>query len=39
MRFHSELRRLWTFEEAQAAVPYFSAVTRSLRGHHALASK
>ena len=31
MRLHSKTRRLWTFEEAQAAVPYFSALTRSLR--------
>jgi hypothetical protein len=34
VRRHSETRRLWTFEEAQAAVPYFSAVTRSLREHY-----
>ena len=34
MRLQSETRRLWTFEEAQAAVPYFSAVTRSLREHY-----
>ena len=33
-RPHSKSRRLWTFEEAQAAVPYFSAVTRSLREHY-----
>jgi hypothetical protein len=33
-RLHSETRRLWTFEEAQAAVPYFSVVTRSLREHY-----
>ena len=32
-RLHSETRRLWTFEEAQAAVPYFSALTSSLREH------
>jgi Uncharacterized conserved protein (DUF2203) len=34
VRRHSETRRLWTLEEAQAAVPYFSAVTRSLREHY-----
>ena len=26
--------RLWTFEQAQAAVPYFSSVARSLREHY-----
>ena len=26
--------RLWTFEEAQAAAPYFSSVARSLREHY-----
>ena len=26
--------RPWTFEEAQAAVPYFSSVARSLREHY-----
>jgi hypothetical protein len=26
--------RLWTFEKAQAAVPYLSSVTRSLREHY-----
>jgi uncharacterized protein DUF2203 len=26
--------RLWTFEEAQAAVPYLSSVARSLREHY-----
>ena len=26
--------RPWTFEEAQAAVPYFSSVARSLRDHY-----
>jgi hypothetical protein len=30
-RLDSGTPRLWTFEEAQAAVPYFSAVARSLR--------
>ena len=34
MRLCSKNRCLWTFEEAQAAVPYFSAVTRSLREHY-----
>ena len=31
MRLDSETRRQWTFEGAQAAVPYFSSVARSLR--------
>jgi hypothetical protein len=26
--------RLWTFKEAQAAVPYFSSLARSLREHY-----
>src|SRR6516165_6669756 len=26
--------RLWTFEQAQAAVPYFSSVARSLRDYY-----
>ena len=26
--------RLWTFEQAQAAAPYFSSVARSLREHY-----
>ena len=26
--------RLWTFEEAQAAAPYFASVARSLREHY-----
>ena len=26
--------RLWTFEQAQAAVPYFSSIARSLREHY-----
>ena len=33
MRLCSKNRRLWTFEEAQAAVPYLSALTSSLREH------
>ena len=33
-RLDSETRRLWTFEEAQAAVPYFSSVGRSLREYY-----
>jgi hypothetical protein len=34
IRLDSEPPRLWTFEEAQAAVPYFSSVARSLREHY-----
>src|SRR5262245_14733312 len=30
----SDTPRPWTFEEAQAAVPYFSSVARSLREHY-----
>jgi hypothetical protein len=30
----SGTRRLWTFEEAQTAAPYFSSVARSLREHY-----
>jgi hypothetical protein len=33
-RRDSHTLRLWTFEEAQAAVPYLSSVARSLREHH-----
>jgi hypothetical protein len=33
-RLDSSTPRLWTFEEAQAAVPYFSSVARSLREHY-----
>src|SRR4051812_25437940 len=33
-RRDSHTLRLWTFEEAQAAVPYFSSIARSLREHH-----
>jgi hypothetical protein len=33
-RLDSRITRLWTFEEAQAAVPYLSSVARSLREHH-----
>jgi hypothetical protein len=32
-RRDSHTLRLWTFEDAQAAVPYFSSVVRSLREH------
>jgi len=35
-RRDSHTLRLWTFEDAQAAVPYFSSVARSLREHHLL---
>ena len=33
-RLDSGTPRPWAFEEAQAAVPYFSSVARSLREHH-----
>jgi hypothetical protein len=33
-RLDSGTPRLWTLEAAQAAVPYFSAVARSLREHY-----
>jgi hypothetical protein len=33
-RLGSGTPRLWTLEEAQAAVPYFSSVARSLREHY-----
>jgi hypothetical protein len=33
-RLDSGTPRLWTLEEAQAAVPYFSSVARSLREHY-----
>jgi hypothetical protein len=32
-RRDSHTLRLWTFEDAQAAVPYFSSVVRSIREH------
>jgi len=32
-RRDSHTLRLWTFEEARAAIPYFSSVARSLREH------
>jgi hypothetical protein len=32
-RLVSGAPRLWTFEQAQAAVPYFSSLARSLREH------
>ena len=32
-RLDSGTPRLWTFEEAQAAAPYFSSVARSIREH------
>src|SRR5262245_45017807 len=33
-RLDSGTLRPWTFKEAQAAVPYFASVTRSLREHY-----
>ena len=33
-RLDSGTPRLWTLEEARAAVPYLSSVARSLREHH-----
>ena len=33
-RLDSRPPRLWTFEKAQAAVPYLCSVTRSLREHY-----
>ena len=33
-RLVSGAPRLWTFEQAQAAVPYFSSLARSLRDHY-----
>jgi hypothetical protein len=33
-RRDSNTLRLWTFEDAQAAVPYLSSVVRSIREHH-----
>src|SRR5262245_35947102 len=33
-RRSSHTLRLWTFDDAQAAVPYIASVVRSLREHH-----
>jgi hypothetical protein len=33
-RLDSGTSRLWTFEEAQAAVPYLSSLVRSIREHY-----
>ena len=33
-RLDSRTPRLWSLEEAQAAVPYFSSIARSLREHY-----